>query len=98
MEAVTQGAYLNELAEGEELEVQTRNRCYRLVKSGDGAMISGHPEFCPEPVHVKVDGSTWGGSMLKMDFIGVGMYLQFRLPHNRVVTTSRIVDVRPSHH
>jgi hypothetical protein len=43
---------------------------------------------------VNVHGSTWGGSMLKVAFIGRGMHLEFRHPQHRVITTSRIVEVR----
>ena len=89
------GVYLDDLAPGATLEVETQNRSYRLVNRGDGkALISGHPEFCPDPVQVIVDGSNWGGSMLKMSFIGRGMHLEFRHPAFQTIVTSRIVDIR----
>ena len=45
------GLYINHLPNGTTLSVQTMNRVYTLVLLGDGAaLISGHPEFCPEPV------------------------------------------------
>jgi len=89
------GVYLRDLAPGAQIEVLTQNRCYRLVKNGeDQAFISGHPEFCPLPVLVKVDGSNWGGSMLKQGFIGRGMRLEFRHPVYRRVTTSPIAEIR----
>jgi hypothetical protein len=89
------GIYLNDLSEGDELAVQTRSRCYRIVNRGSGnALISGHPAYCSEPVLVKIEGSTWGGSALRTDFIGIGMHLQFRLPEDGSVTTSRIIDIR----
>jgi hypothetical protein len=40
-------------------------------------LISGHPEYCPEPVLVAIAGSTWEGSMLKRGFVGRGMHLGF---------------------
>ena len=49
------GVYLNELPEQSTIEVVTQNRGYTLVVRRDGqAMISGHPEFCPEPVLVRI--------------------------------------------
>ena len=91
-----EGVCLDELRPGDHLEIQTRSRCYHLLNQGDGdALIYGHPEYCPDPVKVKVSGSTWGGSMLKQGFIGEGMYLQFRLPQRSTITTSRIVAIRP---
>jgi hypothetical protein len=89
------GVYLNRLPHGAELEVETQNRRYTIVNRGDGSVfISGHPEFCPDPVIVHIHGSTWGGSMLKQRFIGRGMRLEFFHPHYRVITTSPIVEVR----
>jgi len=62
---------------------------------GDGTVfISGHPEFCPDPSEVWINGSTWGGSMLKMNYVGHGMHLEFVHPVYRTILTSRIVDIR----
>ena len=88
------GIYLSELEVGQRLTLETRNHRYHLMNEGGGeAMIFGHPQYCPEPVSVKVAGSTWGGSMLKMGFIGVGMRLEFAHPDRGVVTTSGIRDI-----
>ena len=44
---------------------------------------------------VDIQGSTWGGSLLKQGFIGRSMHLEFRHPDFQTpITTSRIVDVR----
>jgi hypothetical protein len=89
------GVYWQDLPPGTSLEVITSNRQYRLVKKmGADAWISGHPEFCPAPVLVKLDGSNWGGSMLKRGFIGRGMRLEFRHPVYLTVTTSPIIEIR----
>ncbi len=89
------GVLLDELPDGAELEVETVNRCYRLQIRGRGeVLISGHPRFCPEPVLVKIHGSTWGGSILRRLFIGRGLRLEFRHPEHMTIVTSRIVDIR----
>jgi hypothetical protein len=89
------GVFLDRLPPGTILRVETQNRSYTLVNRGNGeALISGHPKFCPEPVLVHIDGSNWGGSMLKTAFIGRGMHLEFRHPVHRTIMTSCIVDVR----
>jgi GMP synthase-like glutamine amidotransferase len=89
------GVYLNDLPEGAKLEVRTENTAYQLVNcGGHQVMITGHPEFCPEPVRVQVNGSSWGGSMLKVAFIGRGMHLEFHHPQFNTVVTSRIVEIR----
>jgi hypothetical protein len=90
------GVYLKDLPENSTLEVETRNTWYRLTLRRDGeALISGHPQFCPEPVIVQIHGCNWGGSMLKAAYLGRGMHLEFRHPeHKGVVVTSPIVDIR----
>ena len=89
------GVHLNDLPPGTGLSVQTMSRVYELVILGNGAaFISGHPEFCPEPVEVQIQGSTWGGSMIRMRFIGRGMLLEYMHPTNGRSRTSPILDIR----
>jgi hypothetical protein len=89
------GVHLRDVPVGVALEVRTANRTYRVVHQGWGdALISGHPQYCPEPVLVKIHGSTWGGSMIKEAYIGRGMHLEFRHPEYEPITTSRILEVR----
>ena len=89
------GVHLRDVLPGTVLEVQTQNRAYTLRYEGMGkALISGHPVFCPEPVLVTIQGSTWGGSMIKQGFIGRGMCLEFNHPAFEPITTSVIVQVR----
>ena len=90
------GVYLKDLPDASTLEVITQNRGYTLVLERDGhAGISGHPEFCPEPVQVAISGSTWGGSMLKLQFVGRGMHLEFRHPlYETPIITSPIQEIR----
>lgn len=89
------GVHLRDLPPDSVLRVQTMHREYTLVFCGKGqVLISGHPEFCPEPVLVTIDGSTWGGSMLKHRFIGRGMHLEFRHPEYRTpIITSPIREI-----
>ena len=89
------GVDLRALPRGAVLEVQTQNRWYRIVHAGWGeAWISGHPQFCPDPVLVRIHGSTWGGSMIKEAYIGRGMRMEFRRPEYLPITTSRILEIR----
>jgi hypothetical protein len=89
------GVCLDQLSEGAVLEVETQHHWYTIVnRSGGVALISGHPNYCPEPVPVRIAGSTWGGSMLKLRFIGRGMHLEFCHPTYHTITTSRVVDIR----
>ena len=95
------GVFLADLPPASVLEIQTQHHHYRAVTlSENSVLISGHPEYCPEPVSVAIAGSTWGGSMLKRGFVGRGMRLEFSHPAYRTpIITSRIKEIRecPKH-
>jgi hypothetical protein len=78
------------------LQIQTQHRCYTAVMlGGSQPLISGHPEYCPEPTLVAIAGSTWGGSMLKQRFVDRGMRLEFCYPKYSVpIVTSCVQEIR----
>lgn len=72
---------------GGKLKITTQNSVYILervlddskiseYKRGPDFLISGHPGYCPTPTPCYVSGSTWGGSMLKVGYVGRGMHLE----------------------
>ena len=89
-----QGVYLNQLAEGTVLDIETQHHHYRLVKRADTHVrISGHPMLCPEPIEVELEGSLAGGPQPQPNpgYIGRGMRLVFKDPRfDQLITTSRI--------
>jgi hypothetical protein len=90
------GVFLNDLPSATALEIQTQHHCYLVViLSDNNAFISGHPQYCPEPILVAIAGSTWGGSMLKRRFVGRGMHLEFCHPEYQTpIVTSPIQEIR----
>jgi len=90
------GVFLEGLPPDTVLQIRTQHHFYTALFLGEGAaLISGHPEYCPEPVQVTIAGSTWGGSMLKMRFIGRGMHLEFHHPaYSTPIITSAIQEIR----
>ena len=90
------GVRVEDLVPGSWLQVKTQNTCYRiLILFGAMALITGHPLFCPRPVLITIHGSTWGGSMLKVRFIGRGMHLEFHHPHySTPIVTSVIQEIQ----
>ena len=101
------GVHFGALPRGTKLEVKTRHNVYTIVcdshidSGGDSdndcgadALIYGHPQFCPDPVRAKINGSTWGGSMIWSHFIGRGMHLEFVIPEVGRITTSPIQEIR----
>ena len=94
------GVFLGRLSVGAVLHVRTKNTSYTIEKRAgkqEGTMdyfISGNTKYCPEPTLCCIHGSTWGGSMLKMGFIGRGMHLEFVAgEHPGIITTSEIQDI-----
>ncbi|MBI1787343.1 MAG: hypothetical protein HYR60_07310 [Acidobacteria bacterium] len=89
------GIQTDSLTPGTLLEVATRSRSYRVeILPGGEALISGHPKYCPEPTCVRLHGSTWGHSLLRLHYIGKGMNLEFGHPQFGIVHTSPVLDVR----
>lgn len=78
------GLFLNDLPVGYRAEVKTKNHTYLCSREGNivGGMYDGY----------RVNGSTFGGSMIRPWWVGKGMYLELQR-HPRVVTTSEIQEV-----
>ena len=90
-----EGVDLEELATGTVLEVKTGHTTYRLEYLGDGnALISGHPQYCPQPVTVQIHGSTTASGMPRWHRIEKGMNLVFLPPNHGAIRTSRVEGIR----
>ena len=88
------GVWLDKIDVGTTLYVQTKNTLYTIEKRKDGWYISSTSKLCPEPIKAYIAGSTFGGSVIKSGFIGIGMYLEFTLEGQRFpVTTSCIQSI-----
>lgn len=78
------------------LQVHTKNTLYTILKDAEGNyFIHGGRFSLPTPCCIA--GSTWGGSMLKVGFIGVGMHLEFSImgpgKQRMTYTTSQIKEI-----
>ena len=88
----------NILPVGKKLKVQTQNTLYTIEKRGeDDFYISGNAKYCPTPTKCWIQGSNFGGSMLKVGWVGRGMYLEYSteeyLKRGRMIITSCIQDI-----
>lgn len=89
------GLILTETPIGSQIEARTTNNTYRLVLIWKNVVeISGHPEYCPQPVFVPLCGTRWLDQSSKRSFLVPGMSLQFTDKAGRSVTTSRILSVQ----
>lgn len=81
------------------IRVRTLNTMYEFVTwegkiTGQAIKPDGSlPPYLPFETEVRINGSTWGGSMLKLGYIGVGMHLEF-WDGSKIVTTSTIEFVQ----
>jgi hypothetical protein len=90
------GVTLSNLEPGTRIIVVTKNSTYRcdVIDGTEGrAMVIGGSVF-PEHTEVRVEGATDGGSVIKPDWVGVGLRLELTSGVKRI-TTSRVqaVDV-----
>lgn len=86
------GVSLRELEPLTVLRVRTRNSIYRIVVSdGSNVLVQGG-DFFPETTTGHLSGSGFGGSLLKLGWIGVGLRMEFLSGEQRIVT-SRVVEI-----
>ena len=84
----------NSLAPGSRIEVETKSRHYQIECLGGNAIrISGHPEYCPNPVPARLHGSLDKEGILEFGLIGRGMRFIFLLNDDRPVTTTRVLRI-----
>jgi hypothetical protein len=82
------------LACGSLIDVETKSRHYKIECLGGNAIrISGHPEYCPNPVLAHLQGSLDKDGVLEFGLIGCGKRLMFLLNERQPITTSRVLHV-----
>ena len=86
---------LKNLGPRSSIDVETKSRHYKIECLGGNAIrISGHPEYCPEPVPAWLHGSIGRGGDLEFGVIGRGKRLVFLLDEpRRPITTSKVLHV-----
>jgi hypothetical protein len=89
------GVWVKDIEPGMRLMVATAHNHYFIERKEDGSLqIWGNEKYCPKPVQCTIVGSTWGGSMIKLGFIGRGMCLEFNISdHPKEITTSPIREI-----
>ena len=90
-----------DLIPGSMIDVETKSRHYHIeYLGGNSIRVSGHPEFCPEPVPASLHGALDQDGCLELGFIACGMKLIFVLGDDQPITTSRVTHVsfeQPEH-
>jgi len=95
-----EGVQLTELEKGSVIDIETKSRHYSIEYLGeDQVRISGHPQWCPTPVVVRLEGSMRNSGEFEPGFVGLGMHIVFQRLDNPVpVTTTEVRDLRLAAH
>ena len=72
--------------------VHTHNSCYRILITHDTTAIVRGGAFFPEPTPARIDGCGFGGTLLKVGWIGVGLRMEI-FSNGRRIVTSPVRDV-----
>lgn len=93
--ATPNGIDLEDLPIGAVVEIETGHTTYRMENKGEGgAILSGHPKYCPEPTLVQMQGSVGSDGTLKWRYLGTGCRMVFTPPEHAVIRTSSIKSMR----
>jgi len=93
-----EGVMLETLRPCDTIHVRTRNSDYEvflLDPEAGRALVKGGKYFA-EPMEATVSGSTFGGSMLKMGWLGVGLRMEIYF-NGKCVATSPVQELRVEH-
>jgi len=82
------------LAPGSLIDIETKSRHYQIeCLGGDSIRISGHPEYCPEPVRARLQGCIDPYGVLEFGRVGRGKRMRFMLDELHPITTSTVLNI-----
>lgn len=81
------GIKIHSLPAGIVIEVQTVNSIYRIETTEYKGHVYVQGGKLPERTRAYFDGSTWGGSMLKLGWIGYNMHMEIRTDKKLLCTS-----------
>lgn len=91
------GIFLEDVPDNHIVEAHTQNSIYTIAvvdKKKSKVAIQGNNKYLTQPEVCYLRGSTFGGSMIKVGWIGVGMHLEVNLAIGGIMTTSPIKTVK----
>jgi hypothetical protein len=76
--------------------IRTRNSQYRMIVTHGTSVVVQGGQFFPDAVPGRVDGSGFGGSLLKIGWIGIGLRMEILAGDRRIVTSPvRDISIEP---
>lgn len=102
-QAETEGFFIKDFP-GHVATVRTKRSIYKFIIDENLNVVGqcfkedgSTPKYLPEPTSIDICGSTWGGSMLKMKYVGVDMFMEVAYgtkDNCSVFTTSRVLSIK----
>ena len=90
------GVSLRDLEPLTTLFVRTCNSLYRIVISQNTAVFVQGGQFFPDVTNARLEGSSFGGSCLKVGWIAVGLHMEIFADGQRIITSPvRAIDLEP---
>jgi len=86
------GLALGSLEPGTVLTVHTRHSRYRIVVLGGARVLVSGGSIISDGSEARLQGSTLGGSAVKVGWIGLGLRLELLVGRQRI-TTSRVQSI-----
>ena len=78
------------------ITIRTRNSVYRIMVTHATSVVIQGGHFFPDPVCARVNGSGFGGSLLKVGWIGIGLRVEIFAGDQRIVTSPvRDISIEP---
>ena len=91
------GLYLRDVEPLTTLIVRTRNSRYRIIVRRDTSAVVQGGQFFPDATPGRIDGSGFGGSFLKVGWIGIGLRMEIFADGRRIIT-SPVRDISIQRH
>ena len=85
--ADARGIYLRDVEPMTMLTIRTCNSQYRVIVSSDTSVIVQGGQFFPDATPGRIDGSGFGGSLLKVGWIGIGLRMEIFADGQRIITS-----------
>ncbi len=85
--SATEGLNIRELDPLTTLIVRTLNSCYRIIITRDTSVLVQGGHFFPDATAGRLDGSSFGGSFLKIAWICVGLRMEIFADGQRIITS-----------
>jgi hypothetical protein len=85
--ADARGIHLRDVEPLTTIVVRTHNSCYRIIIAHDKTAIVRGGSFFPDPTPARIDGSGFGGTLLKVGWIGVGLRMEIFADGRRIITS-----------